>query len=191
MPVYRVALGSPSQYIVWLVCLAVLVGCDKEDEAARATSETVTARPAAPDFELRDLRGRDVRLSSYRGKVVVLNFWATWCAPCRVEAPSLQRLYAARGGEDLEMLAVSLDNKRDLVERFVSQYQLRFPVLLDPDRTAARAYAVNSLPVTLLIDREGRVAARIDGAHEWDDDEWQKVISGLLAEARATRPDGY
>lgn len=135
----------------------------------------------APQFTLRNLQGNLVSLSQYQGRVVVLNFWATWCVPCRVEMPSFEHLYRRYRSEGLTVLAVSLDKGGDeKVRAFAKQYQLSFPVLLDTDGEAERLYPSLSIPFTYVIDKEGHVAARVDGAKNWESEETFKAVEYLL-----------
>jgi cytochrome c biogenesis protein CcmG, thiol:disulfide interchange protein DsbE len=112
-------------------------------------------RPA-PALRLPDLAGREVDLASLRGKVVAVNFWATWCPPCKEELPALAQAWRAGQG-CLEILGVTEDSPRDDVVRDARQHAIPFPVLLDPDGAAARAFHVAGLPSTVLVDPEGRV----------------------------------
>ena len=121
----------------------------------------------APDFAVPDLAGRAVRLSGLRGKVVVLNLWATWCPPCVEEMPSLERLYAELGA-DLAVLAVSQDEDgKRVVVPFVERMHLSFPVLLDPERQVGDRYGVSGYPETFVIDRNGLVVEHVIGPRDW------------------------
>jgi peroxiredoxin len=114
---------------------------------------------AAPDFRLERLGGGEVRLSDLRGQVVILNFWATWCAPCRQEMPEFVRLYSALQGQGLEIVAVDLQEAEGQVQGFVDEFGMRFPTVFDRTGEVARTYRVNQLPVTLIVDREGVIRA--------------------------------
>jgi peroxiredoxin len=131
-------------------------------DAARNT----TGRPAAadvgraaPDFRLTRLDGEDLRLSDLRGKVVIVNFWASWCAPCREEMPEFVRLYDEKRGQGLEIVAVDLQEAEGPVRDFVDLFGMTFPILFDRSGEVARTYNVRGLPVTLILDREGVVRA--------------------------------
>lgn len=125
-------------------------------------------RPA-PEFALTDQAGNTHRLSDYRGKVVLLNFWATWCVPCRTEMPSMERAYRALKDRGFAVVAVSLDTgPRSTVEAFVKELGLTFPVLLDPRGTSVQAYRLPGVPASFLIDRRGRLAARELGPRDWN-----------------------
>ena len=113
------------------------------------------AGDVAPDFTLATLKGDSVRLSDYRGKVVFLNFWATWCPPCREEMPSMESLYRGLKGREFEMLAVSIDRKEEKAMRpFVTGFPLTFPVLLDPDKEIYGLYRLTGVPETFIIDKK-------------------------------------
>lgn len=135
----------------------------------------------APDFSLRNLKGNYQSLDSYRGRVVVLNFWATWCAPCRVEMPSFEKLYRRYRSEGVTVLAVTLDKEAgQKIKSFVEDYGLSFPVLLDEKGEVERLYPSMTIPFTYVIDREGRVVARVDGAKNWESNETFEAIEYLL-----------
>jgi len=123
----------------------------------------------APDFAVADLQGRTVRLSALRGKVVLLNLWATWCAPCVEEMPSIERLYRTLRGSDFEVLAVSQDEDgRRVVEPFATKQGLSFPIYLDPEHQVGDRYGVWGYPETFVIDRNGYVVERVIGPRDWD-----------------------
>ena len=136
----------------------------------------------APDFELPRLDGAPVALSQQRGRVVFVNFWATWCPPCRKEAPSLERLYERLREDGFEVLAVSIDalGQEAAVEAFRREFGLRFPILLDPSQDAHRSFGVTGVPETYLIDAQGRLAERFIGPRDWDDPRYTRVVERLL-----------
>ncbi len=143
----------------------------------------------APALVLPDAVGDDVSLASLRGSVIFLNFWATWCAPCREEAPSLERLYRTLHDEGFRVLAVNIDapDKRADVESFRREYQLSFPILFDPEKGAYQAFGVSGLPETFLIDPDGRIVEHYVGPRDWDSPRYGRAIRRLLpgpAEAR-------
>jgi peroxiredoxin len=126
----------------------------------------------APGFRLPSLAGGEVDLASQRGKVVVLNFWATWCPPCVAEMPSLERVHRALGPEGLSVVTVSADEDEGELKQFVSQHALTVPVLRDPGgRVAGGAYRTTGYPETFVLDRAGRLLQHVVGPAEWDSPE--------------------
>ena len=135
----------------------------------------------APEFQLPSLDGRTVNLSSYRGKVVMVHFWATWCPPCVEEIPTLERLYRAYVGKDLEILAVSVDEGgAGAVGQFMQKNRFALPVLLNSDQSVARSYGTFKFPETYLVDREGVVQRKIIGAADWTSADALRVIQAML-----------
>jgi peroxiredoxin len=135
----------------------------------------------APGFRLPSLDGGEVALGDLRGRVVLVNFWATWCKPCEDEMPAMQRLYTALGaGEGFELLAVSVDESDDEVRAFRDRLALGFPILRDPGKRAANAYHTFRFPESWLIDAEGTVVARYVGPREWDDPVYVERIRRLI-----------
>jgi peroxiredoxin len=135
----------------------------------------------APSFQLTSLDGRIVDLAAYRGKVVMVHFWATWCPPCVEEIPTLERLYRAYFGKELEILAVSVDEGgAGAVGQFMQKNRLALPVLLNPDQSVSRAYGTLKFPETYLVDREGVVRRKIIGAADWMSPAAQQVIQAML-----------
>jgi thiol-disulfide isomerase/thioredoxin len=142
------------------------------------------AGEAAPELGFTDLAGNEVKLTSTRGRVVVMNFWATWCAPCLTELPSLDRLHRALSPEGLVVLAVSVDERSVDVAAFVRARGLSLPVLRDPGGAeAARGLAVQAYPTTFVVDAAGRLQARYLGVAEWDLPEALDHFRGLLKES--------
>jgi len=163
--------------------------------AASASATTVTAeefrqmglqppkeRLEIIDFELQDLSGTTRRLSDFNGKVVFLNFWATWCGPCRFEMPSMEKLYQRFKSSGLEIVAVNLQEDRDSVQRFVDEYDLSFPVLLDTTGRIGATYGARSIPTTYIVGRDGTVLAGTIGTREWDTEEYIRFFEKLLEE---------
>ena len=135
----------------------------------------------APDFALRDLQGRTHRLAEFRGRVVFLNVWATWCPPCRMEMPSMEQLHRRLQGKEFVMLAVSEDEDGPaVVQRFIDQLGLTFPVLMDPDGIVPGRYGVTGYPETFIIDREGRVIKHTIGPEDWNSEPSYQYFTRLL-----------
>ncbi len=134
----------------------------------------------APDFTLKDMQGRNVTLSSLKGKAVILNFWATWCPPCKAEMPSLNKLYLELRGRGLEVIAVSTDSSLMHVKDYLAKARLDFTIVHDEKRSVLKQYKVFSMPTTFLINREGVIAERIFGEEEWTDADIRKRIEKLL-----------
>ncbi len=135
----------------------------------------------APDFVLPTLDGgSEVSLDALRGRVVLLNFWATWCKPCEDEMPAMGRLYEALRGEDFELLAVSVDDGEEEVVEFHERLSLSFPVLLDPEKRVAREYQTFRFPETFLIGPDGVVVERYIGPKDWDAPAYVERLRKLL-----------
>ncbi|MGE8077971.1 peroxiredoxin family protein [Peribacillus loiseleuriae] len=120
----------------------------------------------APDFELTTLSGEQVKLSDYRGKVVILNLWATWCPPCKAEMPEMQGFYEKSRNSDITLLSVNLTSQEkdeQAVADFVAKYQLTFPILLDKKDTVGKQYKTLSIPTSYIIDREGIIREKVIG----------------------------
>jgi peroxiredoxin len=138
---------------------------------------------AAPDFSLPTLKGNFVKLSDYRGKVVFLNIWATWCPPCREEMPSMESLYQRLKGREFEMLAVSIDRQgKEIVGPFVAKYGLTFPVLLDSENKTYKLYGLTGIPETFIIDRNGAVIFKVIGPQDWMKKDWLDYFDRILAQ---------
>lgn len=152
-----------------------------EDEIRAAGLQPLRAGIKIVDFELADLRGVKRKLSGYAGSVVLLNFWATWCGPCRAEMPSMQRLQDSLGAKGLRIVAVDLAEGADLAAPFVRELRLTFDVLLDLSGAVGGEYGVRALPTTYLIDRSGTVLAGKAGAQEWDTPEVKRFLERVLA----------
>ncbi len=138
-------------------------------------------RPA-PEFQIRNLKGGETALSSLRGRVVLINFWATWCGPCRAEMPSMEALYGSYKRDDFEILAVSIDTEgEERVRSFVEEFGFRFPILLDHRLAVNQLYQVRVVPTSFLIDRKGVIRDQVLGARDWNDPEMRLAVAGLIS----------
>jgi peroxiredoxin len=133
-----------------------------------------------PPLALKDLDGRQHRLADYRGKVVLINFWATWCGPCRAEMPSIQELKGKLAGRPFVVLAVNLDEPESRIRKFLTQMKLDFPILLDPDRNVAKGWNARILPATFIVGPDGRVRYSLVGEMDWANEHIVARISELL-----------
>jgi DsbE subfamily thiol:disulfide oxidoreductase len=129
--------------------------------------QEVKEHSEAPDFTLASPDGRKVSLKDFRGKVVFLNFWATWCEACRDEMPAMEKLYREFKGKGLEIVGVNVKDKRPDALAFLKKYQISYPIIMDPDGEAGLLYGAFGMPITYLIDRKGVVQARLLGGADW------------------------
>jgi peroxiredoxin len=134
-----------------------------------------------PALQLPDTTGRLHQLSQYRGKAVLINFWATWCAPCREEMPSIERLRQAMQGKPFVVLAVNLAEPEPRVRQFLQSMPLGFPILLDADMAVTRAWNVRQLPASFVVGPDGRVRYSYIGDLDWSRESVRKTISDLLS----------
>ncbi|MBI3012884.1 MAG: TlpA family protein disulfide reductase [Elusimicrobia bacterium] len=145
-----------------------------------AAPKAKTGNPA-PSFQLQSLNGKKVLLDDFKGKVVLLDFWATWCPPCRVSTPYLVQLNQRYQGKDLAILAISLDDSREPVLPFIKKEKVRHLVLYG-DEAIQRDYQIRSIPTFFLIDKKGLIHRRYDGFHPALGSEWEKEINSLLSQ---------
>jgi len=181
----RSFLRSPYLWAVLSVGVLVLVAW-----MGRESYRPVITGSPAPDFAA-DLDGERVRLADYRGRVVLLNVWATWCAPCREEMPSMQRLYDSLEGEDFEILAVSVDapvGESDEfgrpggdLEAFADELGLTFPILHNPSGDIQRIYQTTGVPESFVIGRDGTIYKKVAGPTQWDATVNEELVRRLLA----------
>ena len=167
--------------IIWsMLCLIVaLAGCSREQKDV-AGKPVAREGSQAPDFTLKTLDGQEVSLSSLKGKVVLLNFWATWCPPCREEVPSMVKLNAAMENKPFRMLAVSIDEGgKKAVEAYFRESGNALPTLLDPDRAVGKIYGITGVPETFIIDMQGVMRKKVIGPMDWSNPEVIGYLDGL------------
>jgi thiol-disulfide isomerase/thioredoxin len=167
----------PRLLAVLLLCLATL--------PARALEFAPGSGEALPPLRFNDLQGNALGLEDFRGRVVVLNLWATWCAPCREEMPALDRLQAQLDPAEAVVVALSVDRAgAERVQRFVDEIGItRLTIVHDPKAQAARQLKLPGLPATILVDREGREAGRLLGIAEWDSPQALALVRALIERA--------
>jgi peroxiredoxin len=158
-----------------LLLLAAMAWCGVAPAA-------VTVQTAAPDFTLRNTEGRNLRLKEQRGQVVLVNFWASWCGPCKQEMPHLNRLHDKYRSAGFVLLGVNIDEDAQLGAATAGRWGLKFPVLLDTDKTVVRQYDLGSMPATVLIDRDGRVRHLHRGYREGVEATYEQQIRELVKE---------
>jgi peroxiredoxin len=150
--------------------------------AAGIAQASVAPRAPAPDFTLRQIDGPNLRLGEQRGRVVMVNFWATWCGPCRVELPQLARLHEKYAAAGFLMLGVNIDDDPAQARSLAARLGLKFPVLLDTDKKVVGAYDLNAMPASVLIDRDGRVRQLYRGYREGAEVQYEQQLRELLKE---------
>jgi len=140
------------------------------------------ARHSAPDFISENLRGGKSGLADYRGKIVLLNFWATWCMPCREEMPGMEALWRKYKDQGFAIVAISTDEgPKKRIETFSKLLDLSFPILLDPEGEVNDLYKVSTMPTSFLIDGNGKIISRIVGTEEWSSPEAIQLVENLLS----------
>ncbi len=142
--------------------------------------------PAAPDFLLRDMDEGIHKLSDYKGKPVIVNFWATWCPPCRAELPSMNRAWKKVKDEGIQMIAINVGDDEDTIFAFSGDYPIDFTVLLDETGEEINNWPIKGLPTTFVIDPQGRIAYKAVGGREWDNDKLLDLVRGLKVKGNKT-----
>ncbi|VAX24317.1 hypothetical protein MNBD_NITROSPINAE01-127 [hydrothermal vent metagenome] len=137
-----------------------------DEYVAQNTPPTMDGK-VAPDFTLPALGGGEISLADYKGKIVFINIWATWCAPCREEMPSMQKLYDRFRGDDFEMITISIDKKETDVQAFINELGLTFKVALDPTEKTSKEYKTTGVPETYIVGRDGVIMHHIIGPGKW------------------------
>ncbi len=170
-----------------------LQSCSNDSADARAAAKPVAQQQsqtqqvvdnsssAAPDFELTDQNGKTIRLSDYRGKVVILDFWATWCPPCRKEIPGFVNLYSQYNKKGVEIIGISLDQQGwEVVRPFMKNYNMEYPVSIGDREIVMNYGGIQAIPTTFVVNKKGEIADRVVGYHP--PEYFENVINNLLSE---------
>jgi peroxiredoxin len=172
---------------VALVLAGGVSGTTATPEAMKALGIKSVNTPA-PDVRLPALNGSSLALKDLKGKVVLVNFWATWCLPCQYEMPLMEKLYQAYKARGFVVVAISLDQEgKPVVEPFVKEKKLTYPVLLDSSHQGARQFGIVGLPATFLIGPDGFIKGMTYGPKEWDGPEARALIESLLRTAKGSK----
>jgi peroxiredoxin len=150
--------------------------------AAGAAPGAVAPASTAPDFTLKSAEGRNLRLSEQRGRVVMVNFWATWCGPCKVEMPHLNRIYEKYRSAGFVLLGVNVDDDPKAAVALAARLGVTFPVLFDAEKSVSRLYSLDSMPATVLIDRDGKVRHLHRGYRDGMEATYDQQVRALVKE---------
>jgi peroxiredoxin len=161
-----------------LFFLLLIAGC--ENIAGERKVKRMEIGKPAPDFVLQDAEGKTWKLSSLQGKVVFVNFWATWCKPCRDEMPSMEALNKAMAGQPFQMLSIVFNDDLDMANSFARRLGATFPVLANPSPELSEAYMITGVPETFLIDTKGILRHKFIGPYNWDTWEMRNVVQQLF-----------
>jgi thiol-disulfide isomerase/thioredoxin len=173
--------------IVIIMAVAIIAGC-KKSETPATSQQTQTSTPVAvvegaiaPDFTVQDLSGQEQKLSDLKGKVVLVNFWATWCPPCREEIPSMMKLNKAMAGKPFQLLAISIDEggKKD-IEAFFNKTGMSLPAYIDSNGALGTLYGITGVPETIIVDKQGIVQKRVVGGIDWVGADALAYLNGLI-----------
>ena len=144
--------------------------------------ETFPSKASQVEIELQDLYGADVNISDFRGKIVLLNFWATWCPTCVVEMPSMEKLHRKLKDKDFALVSISLQDPASEVKLFFKQNELTFTALLDSTGKTVPDFGIRAIPTTLILDKAGRIIGRVMGTREWDSRESVSMFEQLIVD---------
>ena len=151
-----------------------------DDSLAALKIARVAPGTVATPFHLKSLDGKSVQLANLKGKVVLVNFWATWCGPCKEEMPAFERLRQKLDPERFALLTITTDLQRDGIKHFLANLHVQLPVLFDEDQDVSQAYLVRALPTTVLIDRQGTLVGRAVGPRAWDTPQTVHLLQSMM-----------
>ena len=172
--------------IIFLAILIFFYIKNSPERAAATRFIPLTIGDEAPDFSLHTLAGKTVRLSSLRGKVVLINIWATWCPTCLEEMPQLQRLYDdLKDHEDFQLLTISIDALgAQVVKPFLEKHKLDFPTLLDPKGSIKKIYNTTGVPESFIINQKGLIVDKVIGPRDWSGSEVERFFGTLMEKGK-------
>ena len=170
---------SSKRILIYGIVVLCLLGLYVAGRRTAQKPKLAASGNAAPDFTVTDINGRKLSLSDYKGKVVLLDFWATWCTPCRDEIPHFVEMQEKYGPQGFQVIGISMDDDAKPVREFYDKFKINYPVALGNDKLAQSFGGVLGLPVNFLIDRDGRIVAKYLGAT--DTSVFDKAVGDLLA----------
>ena len=165
-------------FMAMMPFLLINTGCEKISDSAKI--QKMEIGKTAPDFVLQDANGKVWQLSKLKGKVVFLNFWATWCKPCRDEIPSMEALNKAMAGKPFQMLSIVYNDDLKTAKNFAQRLGTTFPVLGNPEEELLQAYMITGVPETFLIDAEGTLRNKFIGPYDWNSWPMRSNVLGLF-----------
>ncbi len=170
--------------LVWIAVFFVFVSVPIRAQENNWKALGIIRLPgdSPPDFTLPSLDGGSITLSDLKGQVILLNFWATWCPPCRQEMPSMERLYKKLKDKEFTILAVDIMERPETVKEFVRKFKLSFPILLDTKGEVAGKYMAYSIPITYLVNKDGKAVGKVIGPRQWDGERAMALLDELLGE---------
>jgi len=167
--------------IVLVVGAAVYLVSSSSSRPPSEVVKSVVVGDLAPDFQLDDTKGNKVSLSDLRGKVVMVNLWATWCPPCIEEMPSMERLHEVMEGDDFVMLAINTEqNGRSIVPKFLEKTPYTFPILYDDKGVVQKLYGVYKFPESFIVGKDGKVVEKVIGPFDWSSAKTINYLKGLV-----------
>jgi len=167
--------------IIFFLCFCLPVLGKETDLYSRLGVQLIRDKRKVPDFSLECLKGEKVQLRNLKGKVIFLNFWATWCGPCKEEMPSMETLHQQLKDRDFVFLTISVDyDGAKTVKKFMEKHRYSFPVLLDPTSKTLQPFEINRIPATIFIDRNGRMIGRVIGPRDWYSPEVLALLDRML-----------
>jgi peroxiredoxin len=170
---YRIVAGL-------LILAVITAGCSQSREEEKSPDQVAALGKPAPSFELQDTNGRIWKLADLRGQVVFVNFWATWCPPCREEMPAMQKLYELMPKDSFKMLTILSNDEPALATAFAAKGGFDFPILIDPGSQVAQAYGITGVPETYIVDKQGILQQKYLGPRAWSEPAAQQMLLSYI-----------